>query len=332
MNAHSMALIEPRLPQELEQIIFEMAIHNDRDSTLPTLLLVARRVWFWLQQYAFETVILRQPAFYDRSKSPLSRPLHIPPGPQQALFVRNLLVSTEPRSNSEPDWTTMLPYCHNIQDFAVWCEIPKDVDALYLLDCAIRSPLRTVSPNGLVRLSASLNELFPGGLADFHHPIFQHLTHLDVFDFPSESAAEWVEGNNYACIPNLRYLSVAGWDIECPVDEPLKVLRKCLEECKLLEVLVFQRSVNCQKDVKIYHTRRSNTVQEVPEDRVVLAEDRFTERGGWSTNWYRGQTGGEDFWDDAEKLVRKWRDEGPTAEPDSDMDADQEETYAMDMS
>ncbi|KAF8643386.1 hypothetical protein AX16_009049, partial [Volvariella volvacea WC 439] len=37
-------LVEPRLPQELERVIFELAARNDRNGPIPVLMRVAHRV------------------------------------------------------------------------------------------------------------------------------------------------------------------------------------------------------------------------------------------------------------------------------------------------
>ncbi|KAF8649087.1 hypothetical protein AX16_006034 [Volvariella volvacea WC 439] len=104
-----MGLAEPRLPEELERIIFEIAAREDRSRMLPTLLQVARRVREWLQAIIYKTVILEDSEFYETSKSPIYRPPRFPSG-AQTLYIKNLLVSgLDNGVKSEPHWNKLPP-------------------------------------------------------------------------------------------------------------------------------------------------------------------------------------------------------------------------------
>ncbi|KAF8649077.1 hypothetical protein AX16_006024 [Volvariella volvacea WC 439] len=317
MSSHSMMvnyhtdsapLLEPRLPQELERIIFEIAARNDRDKTMPVLMLVARRVRDWLQPIRYETLVLDSSLFDQLSESPLILPPRLPSRPQ-ALHVRNLLVTGYQPKNLAFDWIEdLLPQCPNLQDLAIWCITPITSNILSLLTSAIQSPLRTVTSRGLIRLSASLAELFPDGHTDFHHEVFKDLTHLEVLDFPRESRGQWIEGNNYASLPSLRYLSIALFDPDFSF--PTEMLRKCLEECKFLEVLILPEGAD-QGLVLLNGTREivdsNGSVRTVAEDRVVVYEGPFKPKEGWTELWCSGVSGGDDPWIHAERIVQRRR-------------------------
>ncbi|KAF8647505.1 hypothetical protein AX16_006661 [Volvariella volvacea WC 439] len=307
-NTDLTVLIEPRLPQELERIIFEIAAHDDRNRALPMLMRVARRVRDWLQAIVYDSIVLNDPSFYTTSRSPLHHPPRFPSGPQ-TLYVRNLLVvRTFNKVESEPEWGDFLPQCHNLQDLAIWTDIVPDT--LSLLTSTIQSPLRTVRPCGLLRLSVSLANLFPGGLADFNHEIFKSITHLEVLEFSRESGGQWIEGNNYGCLTSLQYLSAFSFDSDMPY--PKEILTRCLEECKALRVLILPFYAGGVEEVKTRRILESDgTICEIPDDRMVVHGGLLIPNDMWSSTWYRGAIGGDDFWIQAEKTVqrRRWKRE-----------------------
>ncbi|KAF8642964.1 hypothetical protein AX16_009294 [Volvariella volvacea WC 439] len=305
-----METAEPRLPQELERIVFLIAAHNDRQKTLPALMLVARRVRHWLQDIVYDTVILGELGFYRDSRSPIHQPPRFPAGPQ-TLHVRNFLITNSHQKDSEPNWVYLLQKCHNIENFAMWCYINDGLDVLSLLTSAIHSPLRTVVPHGLLRLSASLMDLFPDARVDFNHPILKDVTHLESLDFLGELEGRWVDGNNYACMPNLRYLFI--FSFECDVLRFFEVLGRLLEECKTLELLILPDNVDdvqIHVDALLQRTRRivqlDGTVEHVQEDRVVIYRGPFTPRGV-TEDWYEGATGNDDMWTHSEKILLRRR-------------------------
>ncbi|KAF8649081.1 hypothetical protein AX16_006028 [Volvariella volvacea WC 439] len=305
-------LTEPRLPQELERIIFEIAARSDRNRTLPVLVRVARRVREWLQAILYDTVVLLNADFYEGSKSPFHHPPRFPSG-AQILYVRNLLVShMDNPVDSEPDWKELLPKCHNLEDLAIWSlNSTPDADTLPTLISAIQSPLRTVTSHGLLRLSITLSDLFPDGPVDFSHEIFRDLTHLEVLSFP-RGCEHWEEGNNLACLQNLRYFCVAYYDSlnAHPSTVPMEILKRCLEECRALDVLVLptdrpwvaKLTDGCRRIVAF-----DGTAQEVPEDRVVVYRGLFIPNDGWSEAWYRDAVCGDYIWSQSEKVIQRRR-------------------------
>ncbi|KAF8643543.1 hypothetical protein AX16_008977 [Volvariella volvacea WC 439] len=294
------SILEPRLPQDLERTVFEFAAYSERRS-IPLLIQVARRVKAWLEPILYEIAILHG---YDVYKGDAianfyyNCPLH-PPG-LQPHYIKHLLIEYGRRPGDE----YILKGCYNVQSLTIWGT--EQVTWNHVVEL-LRSPRRTVSPPGLLRLSAAMLKLFPQREVDFNHDILQDITHLDVLD----ASAVWQEGNNYACLKHLRYLSFQ--EIS---DGILVILRRCLEECKALEVLLLyysQWGVDERVANQLPRVRRvarpNGVVEEIEEDRVVILphEDIFQHNFSWIDDWIRGVTGGEDLWLRAERIVKERR-------------------------
>ncbi|KAF8650715.1 hypothetical protein AX16_005088 [Volvariella volvacea WC 439] len=294
-------IVEARLPQDLERVIFEIAAYNER-SGIPTLQKVARRVKVWLEPILNEMYIVRTGggAHWGDADAMFyyNHPLQLPD--LQPHHIKHLLVGFGTRPGAE----YILQRCYNVQNLTVWGFGSLTLDGIVEL---LHSPHRTVSPPGLLRLSAAMLSLFPERKVDFNLDILQDLTHLDVLD----TSFEWQEGNNYACLKNLRYLA-----FQMISNGISGIIQICLEECKALEVLLLyysswatDRRVAGQLP-KVRRVVRSNgDVEEVEEDRVVIItqSDIFQGNYSWVDNWVRGATGDEDLWTRAEKTVEERR-------------------------
>ncbi|KAF8652786.1 hypothetical protein AX16_004178 [Volvariella volvacea WC 439] len=305
---------EPRLPPELERVTFEMAARSCRTKSLPTLMLVARRVWYWLRPILFETVVITT----DRSSIPLDRWPPYPTGPE-THHVNRLLIyhgkyiePPEGRLNDMPDHQGFISQCPNLQDVGIWCDAPKGTCSR--LTGALRSPHRTVTPprSGLLRLSVDLRDLFPDRPIDFTHEIFRDLTHLEVLD--SAHSITWEEGNNYSCLHKLMHLAF--------IDSPcFDVIRRCLRECKELQVLILSGLGDADEDLDcdlIIALSRAHIKEDVDTgvDRQGDAEAREL-RGyrivinpNWSPRhmaetWAEGGDGGDLMWTYCEGIVKE---------------------------
>ncbi|KAF8642961.1 hypothetical protein AX16_009291 [Volvariella volvacea WC 439] len=198
-------IAEPRLPQELGRIIFQMAAREDRIKTLPALMKVAHRVRNWIKQVVYDTVVLED----------------------------------------EDYLTSQTPWPHSLR----FPSVPEAYDALSALTSAIRSPLRT--------------------RMDFHHDIFESITHLEFLNFLGETNGQWVDGNNYGKEAIFEFLG------------------KLLEECKSLEILILSEDFDFEEHVNtlLHNTRR------------LLRSDGTVE----------GVTGENDMWAHSEKILQRRR-------------------------
>ncbi|KAF8649075.1 hypothetical protein AX16_006022 [Volvariella volvacea WC 439] len=218
---------------------------------------------------------------------------------------------------------------------AIWYGRVGSDGVLSLLTSAIRSPLRE-TPHGLLRLSASLMELFPAQPVNFKHPIFRDLTHLELLDFP-RGCERWSEQNNIGCLSNLRYLFITYFNsrliLHIGDHLPLGFLRRFLKECASLDILVLPVEDRygvyyadvLSKDFR-WTVDSMGALQMVAEDRVALYERPFPPGDGWSEYWYRGAAGGEDIWVHSEKVVqrRRWKRESKNSLWESMVDCDED--------
>ncbi|KAF8656650.1 hypothetical protein AX16_002455 [Volvariella volvacea WC 439] len=316
---------EPRLPPELERVIFEMAAYNDRNrGDILMLMRVARRTRSWLEPILYEIAIFttsngesdEEPEYKFYRSFP--RPPHI----SQMRYVRHLLLEAGGAEEGDEDPNDPLLQCVNLENFAMWGNLRPSV--LKNLLALIHSPHRTV-PHGLLRLSGSLFKLFPNRQIDFNHEVLRELTHLDAVGHSSVS--EWKEGNNYACLKNLRYLSLSFPDVYPRLKD---TVRRCLAECPALEILLillldmigslgqfdngesgFGGFMDELPKVR-RKVRLDGTVEEVPEDRVVVYHHDEICLGdfSWVGDWVEGAVGGDDLWTRAEKVVKERRRRG----------------------
>ncbi|KAF8661651.1 hypothetical protein AX16_001292 [Volvariella volvacea WC 439] len=300
--------VEPRLPQDLERTIFEMAALSDRRKLLPVLIQVAHRVRNWLEPLLDEIVVLQADSLHNCPSSifPNRRPYY--PQSSRRLHVKHVLGFGGVPHASEPDWLSFLQGCYNLQSLAVWRDIiPETLSCLVSI---IHSPLRTVSPSGLLRLSASLHQLFGPEHVNFNHEVLKDITHLEMLDY-SAQLAQWIPGNNPGCLKQLRYLSFASLGTTGPF--PLQYLNKCLEECEALEMIILSGSRENERNAdKLAKTRKMRKAEGtsivVAEDRVVVVAELYTLRG-WYEDWYAGVEGNDDIWSKGERILRERRRE-----------------------
>ncbi|KAF8650691.1 hypothetical protein AX16_005065 [Volvariella volvacea WC 439] len=280
-----------------------MAAYNRR-CDIPALRRVAHRVRLWLEDIAFEIVLLYgdhiecncdEDAKYGYSGD-------LPSGPQ-ARHVKQLKAVLGHMLQEGHE--NLLDQYFNLQNLAIGEDLLPDT--LNQLSSIIHSPQRTVSPRGLTRLWIPLSDLFEGEV-DFSHEVLQDLTHLEVLDSYSYGMPWWEEGNNYGQLKKLRCLTFADFFPD--------IISKCLEECESLELIIVL-FVGDEEDIPFLEdvpkARRKikpdGTIEEVPEDRVVFItrDELYKANHCWDGDWVRGALGAEDLWARGEKIVAERR-------------------------
>ncbi|KAF8185828.1 vacuolar protein sorting-associated protein 26-domain-containing protein [Mycena galopus ATCC 62051] len=249
-----------RLPPELERHTFEIAAHSDLKS-IPTLLLVAHRVKIWLEPILYSVVIASDPLTGLLCFDPVhfSLALHSRAFSQH---VTNLLCRWFPH----PQLVAVLASCSAVENLMLLSNHPD------LLPFLSAMPLR--------RLHTTLKDLFPTGV-DFTHPLFLHITHLELMDSLHGGEDLW---KGLAVIPNLTHL--AFWTLRS-----IPFFRATLAACPTLRILVFR-----------YHRARADLGKRLDS----LAHDtRFVLMSAQSfiKDWQIGALGGEDFWVRAERFI-----------------------------
>ncbi|KAF8662052.1 hypothetical protein AX16_001237 [Volvariella volvacea WC 439] len=183
---------QPRLPRELERLIFDISARNSDPEDIQTLMDVAPRVHVWLKPIFREIVIYMEAD--DRWGSY--------PTDKEAQYVKHLLLPHEITGMDVGEFLSQYP---NIQSLAMWVIWPTDGVLSYFNSSAFAN---TILRNPFRRLAINLVDLFAEQeKIDFNHEVFKHLTHLEVF---GQLDAVWEKGNNFVCLKELRYLAFRG--------------------------------------------------------------------------------------------------------------------------
>ncbi|KAJ7034271.1 hypothetical protein C8F04DRAFT_1234338 [Mycena alexandri] len=177
------ALVAPRLPPELERVIFEFAALSRR-SSIPCLMRIAWRVKNWVEPLLYQVVFITSSARQVRQMHgfplmPVDLFIHAIATKPPSFFatsVRHLFL----QSYLEPPTVAIIfAACANLQHLYY---TPFDHDppahrmALDSLQC-------------LKQLTFFITDLFPTKI-DFTRPIFRNITHLEMLDTPHSRMVE----------------------------------------------------------------------------------------------------------------------------------------------
>ncbi|KAJ7620258.1 hypothetical protein FB45DRAFT_929820, partial [Roridomyces roridus] len=274
-------LLMPRLPPELECLIFEY-VATRWPTEVPKLLLVASRVLEWLEPYLY--TVLRLDCSDPRTDNVLAA-LTTKSASFRSSAVRHLLLRSRSFQSAEINTkptVDILRACPGITTL----NLTGDNVGPHLLP--ILAGLR------LERLSMEFRDLFGVNRpVDVLHPLFRAVTHLEIMDynFPSNSVeALWA-------LPALTHLTFR----QAP---PPRVLRPLLESCPHLEVVVIfpiLYYLNTDAEARRYVAAAN---LEGPGSRAVVIAAR---RPYDDDDWERGARGGEDIWARAERFIARKR-------------------------
>ncbi|KAJ7751755.1 hypothetical protein DFH07DRAFT_826046 [Mycena maculata] len=269
----------PILPPELEKEIFEIAA-SSRPLSIPRLMLVAWRVKTWVEPLLYRVIVLggrdfdmpyhldgkRGYPFEDDEEFSLIQSI-----PISVLrdSVRHLLLGNMPVPVTE----FILSGCSGVEGFFYsngHRHHPSLLDILGALS--------------LKRLNCELNtDIFESvAHVDFWHPLFSHITHLELFDEMHVVDADiW---SNLALVPHLTHLRL--WSPSLA----LTLIKTCTS---LRVLMVVGRPVH----------------REVSEAELrELAQDpRFVQMGYLQVvkDWQMGALTGVDCWSRAEDFIAK---------------------------
>ncbi|KAJ7019342.1 hypothetical protein C8F04DRAFT_336245 [Mycena alexandri] len=269
------------LPVELEERIFIIAASINPRS-IPNMILVARRVQTWLEPHLYKSFIL---SYRDPSELP---PIRVAPDafvgmansrPAQQ-HVRNICITDY---MDEIDLERILSAFRGLTRLA----IPFfNVDAP-LLPFLAQVPLQ--------RLSIKLLPIFGADLGlspvDFTHPMFAHVTHLDIqelsFEEPPESdqPARWSGWSHLASLSHISF-----WNY---YDRPL--FKEILATCPTLQVFIVVVASEQMSDNTV-----SAECARDPRYIVVVVKD-------FLDDWEGDATGGEDYWARADHFLEERR-------------------------
>ncbi|KAF7292608.1 hypothetical protein MIND_01158700 [Mycena indigotica] len=207
--------INPRLPPDLERYIFEETA-GQRPRDVPNLLLVARRVQYWL-----EPILYRDFRLGDSQK------------------LDSLLCLASSKSH------TFLP--RSIRSLVFWGEYPlrhEHYDTLkrctgitHLVISSTQSVpdvLPSLANMRLRRLAVYPQGLMPTlGAIDGANPVFKQLTHFEIFNGPRSGTDDYALIAFITALPSLTHLALNG-----PPKAGAPAIRRLLAECKNLRCLV----------------------------------------------------------------------------------------------
>ncbi|KAJ7437420.1 hypothetical protein FB451DRAFT_1416884 [Mycena latifolia] len=251
----------PAFPSELERKIFELAAH-DQPLCILNLMLVAWRAKEWcvsVSRLASNlTDFKTEPLPY---RTLVFGPFYLKglPSPNAEAFVALIQSETKPASLFH-----------------------RTARHLLIGDC------RLLPAAGLILSTCpgDLTALFDG-VADFTHPLFSNITHLEVFYLGNGNTA----GSRFALIPHLT-LSFKGYNHRETKPAPLMLLQKC----RSLRVLIYLRR---SADVGLSKHACDNELAEDP--RIV-----YMTSAAYVADWQMGaRTGADDYWARAKAFIAK---------------------------
>ncbi|KAJ6587288.1 hypothetical protein B0H10DRAFT_814968 [Mycena sp. CBHHK59/15] len=207
--------LDPLLPPEIEREIFECAALSHPKS-IPALLLIAQRVKIWIEPRLFRIIsvdALNSP--HGISKKAFLERLESRPASFWRDHVRHLSLGRVQVSHEEA-----------VRIFSA-CSGVSSIAQFYGGFGPTSLPSMAVMP--LVRLSTHLGNLFGTENIDFGHPVFAHLTHMDLFDTTAPDS--WSVGlGRLPCLTHISFNFPDFW-VRHGV-----LFRGILAHCTLLDV------------------------------------------------------------------------------------------------
>ncbi|KAJ6569164.1 hypothetical protein B0H19DRAFT_1134765 [Mycena capillaripes] len=254
----------PRLPEDLERQIFEIAA-LENSSSIPTLLRVAKRTHI-CRCYTVWERLCRKSISWD--------------------FVRHLFMRFKGVTVAVD---LVLSKCTGVQDL--------------VFDCGPSQPRQFLPHLGVMqlrRLGIHMEHMF-GTLEtmDLRDRVFASLTHLLILDFDKD-ASPGVPGTTVelwapqlALLPRLTHITFVG-------SVPAAILHSVLKECTALQVLV---SLRKWMRYRVYPPQTTPVLTLHRQLRVEDVRFVFIPFESLSESWEVGARGGEDFWVCADKFV-----------------------------
>ncbi|KAJ7744069.1 hypothetical protein DFH07DRAFT_963905 [Mycena maculata] len=266
----------PALPLEIEQEIFEWRAISD-PSSITVLMRVSRRVRLWVEPYLYRVIMVGAWPPYSIMKDDILGVTQSKPASFYRDAVRHLYLREvqEPRFSWSPEVLQLCSRTHNLAA-AGGSANPTLIPILLQMD--------------LRRLSLSLGELFGGAeRIDLKHPLFNYITHLDIFDDIPEADTQIVP--HIAALPVLTHLCMNN-------HVPADILRALLSDCPSLNIFV-----------NLWHWYRTPSGR-IQARNPPLRDARFVVGvyRDYAREWEAGARGEEpDFWTIAEDFVAQKR-------------------------
>ncbi|KAJ7062172.1 hypothetical protein C8F01DRAFT_1136754 [Mycena amicta] len=270
----------PRLPLELERIIFELAAWN-RSSMSWQLIRVARRVKIWIEPLIYRVSLISNDADLQR----LQRLLH---DHEQSTYAKKHLHHLALSTNvSRAAIKEILSVCTNITDLALWTgdTYPALLDEMQALDKL--TPALFDGPRGFQLPTKDSEQFRP----------FASLTHLDVFSSQPSTLIPFLN-----MLPALTHLSFTD-------DYAPRAITTILSTCERLRILMLLSTGDRFMTVYDSDTPRSTPtavsdfVAEAAEEEIDDPRFCVLSCGEFRDDWLVGAWDGSDVWARGEERV-----------------------------
>ncbi|KAF7296045.1 hypothetical protein MKEN_01419500 [Mycena kentingensis (nom. inval.)] len=276
-------MLEPRLPPELERLIFKRTAIAHRLS-LPNLLLVSRRVHIWLEPLLYKVLQCRKGAIPDPDTAFRKREL-------LRNGVRALCIHSDRGGLSESQIFDLLALCTNATHFGCGSEVC----------CGEMLPHLAAMP--LERFAGPLHLLFSSFWAiEPKHAFFASITHLELLNvLPQDEGVD--EDAEIPVVPTLTHASFADVDII-----PWTYIRRFLEAHPQLQIfaLVWARNY-----VRERFDDASQIFFEISDERFVMGS---YEDGNGDHPWKEWASAAgadlgqeDDYWTRGERFLERKR-------------------------
>ncbi|TFK73868.1 hypothetical protein BDN72DRAFT_875574 [Pluteus cervinus] len=257
----------PRLPPELEEIIFTLALRADMYEA-HNLLPVAKRVFAWLNPIIYEVVVKDK----DRCWPPN---LSLNRLQRYGGFVRHLLLAYE-----FPEVPEYIALCPHVYDMGLWTGIPytqEEQDEL--------ANLR------LTRLSTNVPALFDKPLTPKMITLFSNITHLDI---TSQHDYIWEHRYLLFYFPALTHITLF-------THQDHSLLAEVLEMKPDLKVIIWLLGRREGGEEGQFMWALEDDKPPLGDDRIVFLSLRHP----FEKDWEEGARGNMDVWRFAEHEISK---------------------------
>ncbi|KAK7038317.1 hypothetical protein R3P38DRAFT_2905605 [Favolaschia claudopus] len=275
--------MDPALPAELEREIFEISALSS-PKYIPNLLLVAHHVKVWTEPFLF------------RSLSIVSNNNYLGAASEDAIRIASQkfvkLLDQKPACFFQDRVRSLV--LSGLEDGIVAriLSLCTRVSHLALFGISTEPAwLSMIAEMPLLEISSSIDGFFTPLGVDFHHPLFNTLSHLDLFEAPA--SAGWVDV--LCSLPRLTHLSFNS-------DTSLENVsfREILAKGTSLQVLVLVVGSIQEIESEDYPFSEYRYFADDCRSVIMLVEDCLRD-------WEIGAIGGENYWIRAQNFIQKRR-------------------------
>ncbi|KAJ6544519.1 hypothetical protein B0H19DRAFT_1267780 [Mycena capillaripes] len=270
---------DPRLPPELECMIFEMAARA-RTSGIPNLILVARRVKHWVEPLLYRVLFLPMhwaadpEEMHDVPAIPVEILMNAIADKPPSFFssaVTHILVDYDRERLPESTVNTIIAACPQVTNLFDRSASSVGAGVLEGLQCLHRLVIDTDEVGNI--------------LLNFRAPVLRNVTHLELLDEwgdPDDPELGTRLSESLRLIPHLSHVAFNTF----------------------VNSTAFRAGVGA--DIRLDCIVFLHTDSIAMDERPLLSDDaRFVcvQQADWRLDWLRGTNGGDDYWALADAFI-----------------------------